>query len=198
MPTDDTGNGQGPTATDVNASQDFDVTALPAEKIESHPYVQELKKKYSAAHSDMDKTNLSKKELQAEVARLKVLAGEEAPQEVKEEPQTVTKAELQEQVWELKHAHDVEIYGDEEFKKDVQNGIPRDYALNTAKLRFQSNPDHARLERQRTMASGTAMGTRNLESEDLEGFDPVEAAKWGYSKESWLKQRELKKARGQL
>jgi len=195
MPTNDGVNGESPTDANVNASAPEGMTL---EQLESNPHFQELKKKYNAAHQDMDKTNLSKKELQAEVARLKVLAGEEAIVTPAEEPQTVSKAELREQVWELKNAKDVELYGDDVFLKDVENGIPRDYALNTAKLRFQSNPDKARLERQQSMASGTAMGTRILEDNQYEGFNPEEAKKWGYSKESWLRQKELKKSRGQL
>lgn len=168
--------------------------------VKAHPLFKELEEKHSAARTGMDQSNLSKKELQAEVARLRVMAGEEGPKaEAKtDEPQVVTKAELQQQLWQLQNAKDVEVYGDEQFTKDVESGIPRDYALQNAKLRYQSSPDKARLERQQTMASGSATSTRTLESEDLEGFDPVEAAKWGYSKESWLKQRQLKKARGQL
>lgn len=197
MPTDDTVNGASPTDPNVNASQ-IDVTTLTAEQLEAHPLVQDLKKKYSAAHTDMDKTNLSKKELQAEVARLKVLAGEETPVETKEEPQTVTKNELRDQIWELKNADDIELYGDDEFKKDVENGIPREYALNNAKLRFQSNPDKVRLERQRTMASGTAMGTRNLDSDDITEADRKGMAQFGYSEEAVRIQKKLKRERGQL
>lgn len=198
MPTDDIVNGASPTDTSVNASQ-IDVTALPIEELEKHPHVQELKKKYSAAHTDMDKTNLSKKELQAEVARLKVLAGEDATpaqEPVDESAKPVTKAELQQQVWEISHQKEVELYGDEEFQKDVQSGIPREYALKTAKLRFQSNPDKARLERQKTMASGMAMGTRDLQSDELTPAEQEGIAKGLYSKETVLKHREMKKARG--
>ena len=197
MPTDDTVNGASPTDQTVNASQ-IDVTTLTAEQIEAHPLVQDLKKKYSAAHTDMDKTNLSKKELQAELAKYKTLAGvEDEPVKV-EEPQTVTKAELKEQIWELKNAEDIELYGDDEFKKDVENGIPREYALKNAKLRFQSNPDTVRLERQRTMASGTAMGTRNLDSDDITEADRKGMAQFGYSEEDVRIQKKLKRERGQL
>lgn len=197
MPTADETNGASPTGSEGNASQDLDVTAIPADKLESHPYVQELKKKYSAAHEKMDSTNLSKKELQAEVARLKVLAGEEAKQEEKApEPEHVTKDELKQQIWELQHAKDVEIYGDEEFRKDIEAGIPKDYALKTAKLRFQSNPDRVRLERQQIMASGTAMGTRNLDGDELTPTELKGIAEGLYTKETALKYREIRKARG--
>ena len=187
--------------------QEIDASVATAERAEgtssettddvmSHPKYKELEQKYAAARQGMDKTNLSKKELQAEVARLRVLAGEEEKVETAEETQTVTKAELHAQLWELQNSKDVEIYGDDEYKQDVEKGIPREYALKTAKLRFQSNPDKARLERQHSMASGSNAGIRNLESADMEGFNEEEAKKWGYTKETWLKQKELKKARG--
>lgn len=196
MPTNDSGNGESPTTANVNAT-DLDVTSLAEEQLDTHPYVQELKKKANAAHQDMDKTNLSKKELQAENARLRVLAGEDdKPVITKDEPQTVTKAELQEQIWDLKNSNDVELYGDSEYMKDVEKGIPRDYALKTAKYRYQSNPDQARLERQQTMASGTAMGTRNLGSDDLTPAELKGIADGLYSKETALEYRQIQKARG--
>ena len=146
----------------------------------------------------MDSANLSKKELKAEIARLKVIAGEDNEPVIEDESaKPVTKADLQNQVWELNHQKDVELYGDSEYQADLEAGIPRDYALKTAKLRYTSNPDSARLDRQRSMGSGSAASNRNIESEDLAGFDPVEAAKWGYSKESYIKQMQLKKSRGQ-
>lgn len=199
MPTDDTGNGASPTATTVNASEELDVTTLTAEQLEQNPHFQELQKKFSAAHQDMDKTNLSKKELLAQIARLRVLAGEEEKPEIKkeEETQTVTKQQLQEEIWNLKNAKDVDIYGDEQYQKDITAGIPRDYALNTAKLRYQSNPDKARLERQQAMASGSSASVRNLDDSDYEGFDQAEADRWGYTKETWKQQKQMKKARGQ-
>lgn len=199
MPTDDTGNGASPTAEIDNASQ-VDVKTLTAEQLEANPHFNDLKTKYSAARTGMDESNLSKKELKAEVARLKVLAGEEATpasEPVDDSTKPVTKAELQQQVWELSHQKEVELYGDEEFQKDVTSGIPREYALKTAKLRFQSNPDKARLERQQTMASGTAMGTRDLQSDELTPAEQKGIAEGLYSKETALAYREMKKARGQ-
>jgi len=199
MPTNDDGTGASPTATDVNASQ-IDVTALTPEQLEAHPHVQDLKKKYSAAHQDMDKTNLSKKELQSEIARLKVLAGEEVQaEEIKaDEPQYVTKAELQEQAWELQNAKDVDLYGDDEYKNDLVSGIPREYALKTAKLRFQSMPDNVRLQRQQVMASGTAVGARGLSDVDVTDADRRGMAEFGYSEETVRKHKQMKRERGQI
>ncbi len=198
MPTDAEIDAAKPTDPNANASQ-VDVTKLTPEQLEANPHFQDLKTKYSAAHKGMDESNLSKKELKAEVARLKVLAGEEVKPEDKvelpaKEPTYATK----EDIWELKNAKDIEVYGDEEFTKDVENGIPRDYALTTAKLRFQSNPDKARLERQQTMASGTAAGTRILDSDELTEAEQAGITKGLYSKEAVMIQRRLKKERGQL
>ncbi len=187
----------------VNASgsdaQKAQQTALaPDDAITSHPLYKDLEEKHAAARKGMDSSNLSKKELQAQVARLKVLAGEEDTPEPIEEPQTVTKDQLREELWNLQHAKEVELYGDEEYQTDLSAGIPRDYALKTAKLRFQSAPNSAQIARQQSMSSGTATGVRNIQSVDLEGFNPEEAAKWGYTKETWLRHRNMKKERGQV
>lgn len=191
MPTDDDVNALLP---DAQAQQEAPV--LTDEVITSHPKYKELEEKHAAARKGMDSSNLTKKELQAEVARLKVMAGEEKEPELTDEPQTVTKKELQEQIWELKHSSDVELYGDDEFKKDIETGIPRDYALKTAKLRFQSNPDKARLSRQQTMASGPAMGTRNLDGDELTATEQKGIADGLYTKETALKYRQIQKERG--
>ena len=192
MPTDD-GNGANPTAT-ANAS----VLGLTPEQLAAHPHVQELKKKFSDAHVSMDKTNTSKKELLAELAKYKTLAGVEDEVEVTApDTGTVTKAELKEQIWELKYARDVDLYGDDEYKNDLKAGIPREYALKTAKLRFQSNPDKARLERQQSMASGSSVSDRNLDDNELTDADRKNMALWGYSEETAKKHKALKKSRGQ-
>jgi hypothetical protein len=191
MPTDDFD------ASDATDKVSEGTTSETQDDIESHPKFQELQKKYAASRQGMDKTNISRKQLQSEIARLKVLAGEEETpeEEVSTEPQYVTKEQLQEEKWELLHTKDIEIYGDEEYADDLKNGIPRDYALKTAKLRYQSNPDKARLDRQKANATGST-STRNLESADLEGFNPEEAKKWGYSKETFLKHKQMKKEQG--
>lgn len=194
MPTNDGANGANPTGSPVTASPEL--LALTPEQLEGHPHVQELKKKFSAAHQDMDKTNLSRKELQAEVARLKVLAGEEDTPVLHTQSDPVTKEELQAQVWELKHGNDLELYGDDQYKSDITRGIPKDYALENAKLRYQSNPNTANLARQQSMASGAAAGVRNLAGEDLTPLELEGIAQGLYSKETALKHRELKRLRG--
>jgi hypothetical protein len=164
--------------------------------VKSHPDYQELEKKYAAARQGMDKSNLTKKQLEAEVAKYKTLAGvKEEPEETEEKP--LTRAELQEQLWELKNAKDVEIYSDEEYEQDIKNGIPRDYALKTAKLRAQANPDKARLDRQKQMASGSS-GHREIDDQDFTEKDRQDMAKWGYSEEALRKHKQLQKERGQI
>lgn len=195
MPTDQQIDASAATA-DVKAEGTS--SEITEDAIKAHPTFKELEQKYSAARTGMDQSNLTKKELQAEVARLRVMAGEEAKTEEpkEEETQVVTKQELQQQLWALQNAKDIELYGDEQYQKDVDGGIPRDYALGNAKLRFQSSPDKARLERQQQMASGSAASTRDISDADLEGFNQADADRWGYTKETWLKQKQLKKARG--
>ncbi len=198
MPTNEGGNGASPTTASVNA-QVLDVTSLTPEQLEAHPHFQELAKKYTAAHQDMDKTNLSRKELLAENARLKVLAGEEETVVPEEKP--LTRKELEqmnvEMRFDLLNAKDLELYGDEKFKADLQSGIPKAYALENAKLRYQASPDKVRLERQQVMASGIAVGVRNLDSDELTPTEQKGIAEGLYSKETALLHRELKKQRGQ-
>lgn len=180
------------TETQQDTSQDTDALQKAQQELA------DLKEKHAAARKGMDDANLSKKELQAEIARLKVLAGESETkvEEETEEPQTVTKEELQAQLWELKHAEDVEIYGDEEYQNDIKSGIPKEYALKTAKLRYQSNPEQARLARNKSHAQGSSASDRNLEDKNLEGFNQEQADFWGYDKETYLKHKKLKEARG--
>lgn len=193
MPTDD-GNGASPTATD-NASSDIDVTKLTPEQIELHPHVQELKKKYSAAHSGMDSANLTKKQLEAEVARLRVMAGEDKPIEEEQKPAFVTKDELTSTLWETQNAKDVELYGDDDYKKELERGVPRDIALQYAKLRFQKNPNSAQVMRQQAMASQGSTSTRDLSDVEITDEDRADMAKWGYSEKALLKQKRLKAMR---
>lgn len=193
MPTDDNVNASG--SDDSNESQQ-NKSEVSDETIVSHPKYKELEEKHAAARKGMDQSNLTKKQLEAEVAKYKTLAGvEEEPEPEEEKP--LTRAELQEQLWELKHAKDVEVYSDEEYENDIKNGIPRDYALKTAKLRAQANPDKARLERQKLNASGSG-STRELDDTDLTEKDRENMAKWGYSEDAIRKQKALKKERGQV
>lgn len=194
MPTVD-GNAEMPTAQDNAPS--VDVTTLAPELLESHPYVQELKKKYSAAHSGMDNANLTKKQLEAEIARLKVMAGEEA-ESVEEEPKPsfVTREELEMKAWEIAHAQDLELYADDEYKQELDRGVPRDVALKYAKIRQQKNPNSAQVLRQQAMASQGSSSTRDLSDIEITDEDRADMKLWGYSEETIRKQKQLKKARG--
>lgn len=194
MPTvDDNASGS-----DASTAQQT-ISEITDDLIKSHPVYKELEEKHAAARTGMDQSNLSKKELLAENARLKVLAGEEEAvvqaTTKTDEPQYVTKDDL----WLLQNAKDVELYGDDKYKADIERGIPKDYALENAKLRFTTNPDKVRLERQQTMASGSNASTRNLSSDDDLTQTELDGIAQGlYSKETALKYRELKKSRGQL
>lgn len=192
MPTDD-GNGTSPTATD-NATQ-IDVTTLTPEQLEAHPHVQELKKKYSAAHQSMDSVNLTKKQLEAENARLRVLAGEQAETTEEEKPSFVTKEELKSTLWESQHAQDLELYADDDYKKELDRGVPKDIALHYAKLRHQKNPNSAQVMRQQAMASQGSTSTRDLDDVEITDEDRADMKKWGYSEKALRKQKQLKKMR---
>ena len=189
MPTDDQVNASG---SDAHAQQDY--PNISDEVITSHPKYRELEEKHSAARTGMDKSNLTKKQLEAEVARLRVLAGEEAEvKETKPEPSPyVTKEEL----WETQHAKDLELYGDEQFQKEVEQGIPRHIALNYAKLRYEKAPNNAQVMRQQSMASAGSTSTRDLSNVEITDEDRKDMKEWGFSEKTLLKHKALKKARG--
>lgn len=188
MPTDDSVNAIG---SDPNGHQNQ--PNIPDEVITSHPAYKALEEKHSAARTGMDKSNLSKKQLEAEVARLRVLAGEEAPApEVKTEPSPyVTKEEL----WETQHAKDLELYADDQFKKEVDMGIPRHVALGYAKLRYQSSPNNAQVIRQQTMSSAGSTSNRDIPNIEITEEDRRDMATYGYSEAALLKQKRLKASR---
>lgn len=193
MPTVEEDNASTQTETEEESPPE---TTQTEDDITSHPKYKELEEKHAAARKGMDESNLTKKQLQAEVAKYKTLAGieEEEPEEEEEKP--LTRAELQEQLWELKHGQDIEVYADDEYKADVENGIPKEYALKMAKLRAQANPDKARLERNKLSAQGSSSSTREIDDTDITEKDREGMAKWGYSEEALRKQKELKKERG--
>jgi len=191
MPTDD-GNALEPTAND-NAIPD--VSTLAPEVLENHPYVKELKAKQAAAHTGMDKANLTKKQLEAELAKYKLLAGEKEPEVEEPKPSFVTKEELANQLWEAQHAKDIEIYADDEYKQELDRGVPRDVALKYAKLRHQKNPNSAQVMRQQAMASQGSTSTRDLSDIEITDEDRQDMKTWGYSEEAIRKQKRLKQAR---
>jgi len=163
--------------------------ALSEDVVKNHPLYKELEGKHSAEERD---------KLRYKGRLEKVQKGFSEDEEVKPQPKKddspyATKEEL----WEIRNAKDLDVYADDKYKGDIEAGIPRDYALENAKLRFQANPDKARLDRQKSMSTGSSSGVRNLEAANLEGFNEEDAKRWNYSKETWLKQQQLKKARGQ-
>lgn len=181
-----------PTGSTQEQTPKTDPPALTEEMVKSHPLFQKLQSEHSAAERD-------KNRFKGRLEKVQKGFDEDEEKPAKDPtPQYVTPEQLEAKAWEIANAKDIEVYGDDEYKKDIAEGIRPAKALEYAKLRLQSSPDRARVERQQQMASGSAASVRNLESEDLQGFDPVEAAKWGYSKETWIRQRQLKKERGQL
>lgn len=189
MPTGTPANASG---SDANAQQNN--PSIPDEVITSHPKYKELEEKHSAARTGMDKSNLTKKQLEAEVARLKVLAGEE--KKVEEEKTQPSPYVTKEELWETQHAKDLEIYGDETFQKEVEQGIPRHIALNYAKLRYEKAPNNAQVARQQSMASAGSTSARDLSNIEITDEDRRDMQQWGYSEKTLLKHKAMKKARG--
>ena len=194
MPTDH-GDGESPTS-NANATA-LDVLSLSPEQLESHPHVQELKKKYAASHSKMDSTQLSHKQLEAELAKYKTLAGVDELPEEEVTPSYITKAELTSTLWEDRNAKDIELYADDEYKIELDRGVPRDIALKYAKQRHQKSPNSAQVQRQQAMASGSSTSTRDLTDIDVTDEDRVNMKLWNYSEKTLLKQKALKRSRGQ-
>jgi len=194
MPTD-YGDGESPTS-NANATA-LDMSSISPEQIESHPHVQELKKKYAAAHSKMDATQLSHKQLEAELAKYKTLAGVEELEEEEVTPSYITKAELTSTLWEDRNAKDIELYADDDYKIELDRGVPRDIALKYAKQRHQKSPNSAQVQRQQAMASGSSTSTRELTDIDVTDEDRVNMKLWNYSEKTLLKQKALKRSRGQ-
>lgn len=145
---------------DVEETHQEDSTTTDAPESQddgTHQQVEELKKKHSAARKGLDEKAKLLKEKEAEIARLKVLAGEdskeETPEEDESQPKYVTQEELDSKAWEIAHKSDLELYSDDEFKSDVESGIPKEKALKYAKLRYETMDDSARRERQEAVAS---------------------------------------------
>jgi hypothetical protein len=134
-----------------------------SDDLASHPKYQELRKKHSAARKGLDDKAKELKAAKAELARLKVLAGEseEEPEQPEEGSQYVTKDEL----WEIAHKREIELYADDEYKEDVKAGIPREKALRYATLRHGTGDNSARRERMEAMASGSTTD-RSLAGEE--------------------------------
>jgi hypothetical protein len=65
--------------------------------------------------------------------------------------QFVTKDEL----WERDNAEQIELYGDDEYKADIEAGVPKEQALKYAKMRFDADPDHPNRKRAEEMGGGT-------------------------------------------
>lgn len=162
----------------------------------SHPKYKELEEKHSAARKGMDESNLTKKQLQAELAKYKMLAGEEEkPTKEEEKPSFVTREELEERAWELAHTKDLELYADDQYEKDIEEGVPRTKALQYAKLRYEKGPSDIQVKRQQAMSSQGSTSTRDLENIDITDQDRKDMKLWGFSEETLLKHKRIKAER---
>lgn len=139
--------------TSTDAPQNDEVQKLKEE-------LSQAKQREAAARKKMDEVNTELKKLKGD--------GEKKP-----ETQFVTKDEL----WETTHAKELSIYGDDEYKADIAKGIPRDYALNTAKLRHT-----AKAEVKNRQITDTGSSERSLGSEDDIQLTPEQISR-GITKE---------------
>ena len=189
MPTDEVNASR----SDANAQQN--TPEITDDVVTSHPRFKELEEKHAAARQGMDRSNLSRKQLEAEVARLKVMAGEEEVIEQEVQPSYVTKEELESKAWEIANAKDIDLYGDDEYQKELEQGIPKATALKYAKLRYEKSPNQAQVVRQQSMASSGSTSTRDLSNIDITDEDREDMKTWGYSEKTLLKHKALKRAR---
>lgn len=171
MPTDDEATVIDPT-TSSNAA---DTEQVDVEKLKEE--LSQAKQRESAARKKMDEATIELKKLKSEAPKKK---------EGAEEPQYVTKDEL----WDLAHAKELEVYSDDEYKADIESGIPRDYALKTAKLRHTAPKDAARRDRQESMSSASGSG-RDLSGGDDEIILTPEQIKRGITKEMVKKYKDM-------
>ena len=120
------------------------------EKIKNHPLYKDLQEKHSAEAREKDRYKGRLDKLQKEIS------GEEEPEPKNDSDKPVTRAELDDVVWQNAHVKELELYSDDEYKDDCKTGIPKDKALKYAKLRYETLDTSAKRERQLAMSSGSS------------------------------------------
>lgn len=187
MPTDDNNdNASTSDATTEDAQQE--TPTISDEDVTSHPKYKELQEKHSAARKGMDNSNLTSKEKDAEIARLKVLAGEEEESEPEEQPAYATKEDLAKSAWELKNASRIELV-DEEYNKILSEGFEGDPVTNAVALELAEKAmkvDNGGSERQSAMSQPSTTTRKTEPDVELTEYD----TKFGLTAE---RKRELEK-----
>lgn len=120
---------------------DEQLKALPYDRLQKvHPKVQEIETRYAAAHKEIDGKK-TKKELEAEVARLKVLAGEEATpvqSAAAPNPQAFDAAKIQSDIeWNIANKHLI-LAGGQLYADNLAKGMDKQDALDLALARRPS------------------------------------------------------------
>tara|TARA_R100001530_G_scaffold118900_1_gene86046 strand:- start:1142 stop:1741 length:600 start_codon:yes stop_codon:yes gene_type:complete len=188
-------DGQSPTSSEAEQTpqepsdegQENPPVEVEEEVITNHPLYKTLQEENSANEREKEryKGRLNKVQEGLQEEKKKV--------EPKKEP---TEYVTREELWESQNSKEIELYADEEYEKDVEDGIPKEKALKYSKLRFEANPDEARLNRQKDMASGSPASNRDLsDTSEITDKDRENMKKWGYSEEALKKQKQLKKDR---
>lgn len=179
---------ENPTGSEASETLEKDPpTEVTDEMIKDHPLYKKLDEERSAADKDKERYKGRLTKAQQELDPKK-----EEPEEKKEESEFMTKDEY----WEKENKSDIDLYSDEEYEQDVADGIPKEKALKYAKIRLEANPDKAHLERKKQSAQGSNASERNLESDDITERDRENMKTWDYTEEALLKQKALKKERG--
>ena len=103
--------------------------------IKAHPLYKDLETRYAAAHKEIDGKK-TKKELEAEIARLKIMAGEEsAPAPVAAPTGNIDAKKIQEEVeWNIANKENIQSAG-QPYYEYLGKGYSRDDALTLALAR---------------------------------------------------------------
>ena len=177
MPTDETVE----KTEDVNASPQTEESPPEnpetTDDITSHPKYKEMEEKHAAARKGMDKANLSKKELEAENARLRVLAGQESEDDEvpDEQPKSVTEKELAELEWKIKNEKRIALVEDdyEEILEEGYQGekVSKNVALELAEKRAKIDSSSAQRDRHQDMATSSVTNRSAEEPIEITDYD---------------------------
>jgi hypothetical protein len=128
---------------------------LSEDAVKAHPLYKDLETRYAAAHLEIDGKK-TKKQLEAEVARLKVLAGEEGTQAPAPAPMNDARKMQEEITWNIKHESDLQLAG-QPYYDFLARGYAREDALTLA-LAKRPDGEKALLENLRAQQSGSSGG----------------------------------------
>ncbi len=145
-----------PVATTVTAPPASSTQAIADDAIKAHPLYKDLETRYAAAHKEIDGKK-TKKELEAEVARLKVLAGEDAPvvPPVQQTAGSIDATKLQADIeWNIANKDLIKL-GGQQYVDLLNKGYDKQDALDLATSRLPT-PERSAAENLRAQVSASA------------------------------------------